>query len=127
LYALSDTFGRRRAGNFRFFHGALCGARFAFFRRMENLKFAIRNAGNERDAAVRAHYDSLEDARSALRELLGWPEVQLGPGYTTPGTDSQIWCAYRTLAEAEADPDGLNTPCIVRLGVAAEAGPERPS
>ena len=79
------------------------------------MKFAIRNVGNKRDAATRATYESLEEARHALRDALGWPEVQLGPGYTTPRTDSQIWCAYRTRAEAEADPDGLSTPRIVRL------------
>ncbi len=80
------------------------------------MKFAIRNAGRGNGEALQATtYDSLEDARSALREALGWPEVQLGPGYTTPNTDSQIWCAYRTHAEAEADPDGLQTPRIVRV------------
>jgi hypothetical protein len=80
------------------------------------VKFALRNTGNDRDQAALANYESLEEAREALRELLGWAEVQLGPGYTTPSTDSQIWCAYRTRAEAEADPDGLSTPRIVRLG-----------
>jgi hypothetical protein len=89
------------------------------------MKFVIRNAGKAGDAAVQATYDSLEDARVALRELLGWPEVQLGPGYTTPSTNSQIWCAYRTRAEAEADPDGLKTPRIVRLSPEPEAGVAR--
>lgn len=78
------------------------------------MKFAIRNVKTRVDVD-QANYDSLEDARSALREALGWPEVQLGPGYTTPNTDSQIWCAYRTLDEARADPDGLSAPRIVRL------------
>jgi hypothetical protein len=78
------------------------------------MKFAIRNV-ETRNHVMQRTFDSLEDARSALREALGWPEVQLGPGYTTPSTDSQIWCAYRTPAEAQADPDGLNTPRIVRL------------
>jgi hypothetical protein len=81
----------------------------------EDMKFALRNVGKGRKDATHQTYDSLEDARAALREMLGWPDVQLGPGYTTPTTDSQIWCAYRTRAEAEADPDGLNTPRIVRL------------
>lgn len=86
------------------------------------MKFAIRNVGDNPDAAARATYESLEDARRALREALGWPEVQLGPGYTTPRTDSQIWCAYRTQAEAEAHPDGLAVPRIVRLSTPPGAG-----
>jgi hypothetical protein len=89
------------------------------------MRFAIRNAGKADDAAVLATYDSLEDARSALRELLGWPEVQLGPGYTTASTDSQIWCAYRTRAEAGADRDGLSTPRIVRVRAEPESGVAR--
>lgn len=91
------------------------------------MKFALRNTGNERAEAERASYDSLEDARVALRELLGWPEVQLGPGYTTPSTDSQIWCAYRTRVEAEADSDGLDTPRIVRFSTEPKAGSARAS
>jgi len=79
------------------------------------MKFAIRNAGVDRADVAQVTYESLEDARSALREALGWPDVQLGPGYTTASTDSQIWCAYQTLAEAQADEDGLNRPRIVRL------------
>ncbi|HKO49856.1 MAG TPA: hypothetical protein VJV79_19130 [Polyangiaceae bacterium] len=60
-------------------------------------------------------FDSLEDARAALRDALGWPEVLLGPGYTAPNTKGQVWCAYRTRAEADADPDGLTAPRIVRI------------
>ena len=83
------------------------------------MKFAIRNAGKKSSAASQATYDSLEAARTALREALGWPDVQLGPGYTTPSTESQIWCAYRTRSEADSDPDGLSTPRIVRLSEAS--------
>lgn len=79
------------------------------------MKFAIRTAGDATDSGTQQTYDSLEDARSALREVLGWPELQLGRGYTTPSTGSQIWCAYRTVAEADQDSDGLITPRIVRL------------
>ena len=89
------------------------------------MKFAIRNAGTKNHVASQATYDSLEDARLALREALGWPEVQLGPGYTTPNTESQIWCAYKTRSEAEADPDGLNTPRIVRLNTDPAQGAPR--
>lgn len=60
-------------------------------------------------------FDSLEDARSALREALGWDDVLLGPGYSAPNAEGQVWCAYRTQEEAEADPDGLKTPRIVRV------------
>ncbi len=78
------------------------------------MKFAIRNVGDASNGDLQATYDSLEDARAALRDVLGWPELQLGPGYTTPNS-SQIWCAYRTRVEADADGDGLRTPRIVRL------------
>lgn len=50
-----------------------------------------------------------------MGEMLGWPDVQLGPGYTAPNAEGQVWCAYRTQAEAEADPDGLKAPRIVRI------------
>ncbi|HYQ44776.1 MAG TPA: hypothetical protein VER11_22480 [Polyangiaceae bacterium] len=79
------------------------------------MKFLIRNMRRGRRNASPATFDSLEDARIALREALGWPDVLLGPGYTAPDTKGQIWCAYRTQAEAEADPDGLTAPRIVRL------------
>lgn len=79
------------------------------------MKFAIRNIGRRQQPALQKTYSSLEEARTALREALGWPEVQLGPGYTTPDALGQVWCAYRTPAEAEADPDGLTAPRIVRL------------
>jgi hypothetical protein len=88
------------------------GARFAS---IPGMKFAIRNTSNARMAASNVTYDSLEAARAALREALGWPEVALGPGYTTASGTGQVWCAYRTQVEAAADPDGLNTPRIVRL------------
>jgi hypothetical protein len=79
------------------------------------MKFAIRNAGEADSSASTATYDSLEAARNALREVLGWPDVQLGRGYTTANAKAQIWCAYRTRAEADQDPDGLLTPRIVRV------------
>jgi len=80
------------------------------------MKFAIRNVPGTRDtSAPRGTFESLEQARAALREALGWPDVQLGPGYTAPNAKSQVWCAYRTRAEAEADPDGLDTPRVVRI------------
>jgi hypothetical protein len=79
------------------------------------MKFAIRNAGEADSNASTATYDSLEAARSALRETLGWSDVQLGRGYTTANAKAQIWCAYRTRAEADRDPDGLTTPRVVRL------------
>jgi len=81
------------------------------------MKFALRNVHRGRRNAPQPSYDTLEDARAALREALGWPEVQLGPGYTAPDTKSQVWCAYRTRAEAEADSDGLDAPRIVRVDV----------
>ena len=109
------------------FRGVFRGARFALLRFMKSVKFAIRNAGKQSEAIEGGIYDSLEEARGALRELLGWTEVQLGPGYTTPSTDSQIWCAYRTRTEAEADPDGLSTPRIVRLSPDPEAEAARAS
>ena len=78
------------------------------------MRFAIKNVPANAIAS-QATFGSLEEARAALREALCWPEVQLGPGYTAPDTKGQVWCAYRTHAEAEADPDGLKTPRIVRL------------
>ena len=78
------------------------------------MKFTLRNVDQNKDAS-QASFETLEDARVALREALGWPEVQLGPGYTTANSKGQIWCAYRTRAEAEADPDGLTIPRIVRV------------
>ena len=81
------------------------------------MKFEIRNLpGTKKNiSALQETFESLEQARAALREALGWPDVQLGPGYTAPNAKSQVWCAYRTKAEAEADPDGLNTPRVVRI------------
>jgi hypothetical protein len=80
------------------------------------MKFEIRNVpGNRNTSALRETFESLEQARTALREALGWSDVQLGPGYTAPNAKSQVWCAYRTKAEAEADPDGLDTPRVVRI------------
>jgi hypothetical protein len=88
------------------------------------MKFAIRNVPGNATAPV-ATFGSLEEARVALREVLRWPEVQLGRGYTAPDSHGQVWCAYRTQAEAEADPDGLELPRIVRIddvnGVARNA------
>ena len=82
------------------------------------MKFAIRNVGealsNTSNTSVET-YDSLEAARVALREALGWSEIQLGPGYTTANAKAQVWCAYRTRAEADKDPDGLSRPRIVRV------------
>jgi len=79
------------------------------------MKFAIRNVPESCKTAALATFDSLEQARAALGEALGWPEVELGPGYTAPNAKSQVWCAYRTKAEAAADPDGLETPRVVRI------------
>lgn len=79
------------------------------------MKFAIRNAGKADRSAATATYDSLESARNALRQALGWPDVQLGRGYTTANAKAQIWCAYRTRAEADRDQDGLRAPRIVRV------------
>ena len=79
------------------------------------MKFAIRNVHRARKNVPQPTFDSLEEARAALRDALGWPEVQLGPGYTSPNAKGQVWCAYRTQAEAGADPDGLSTPRIVRI------------
>jgi hypothetical protein len=82
---------------------------------MTKLKFALRNVRRPRKKAPQPTFDSLEDARAALREVLGWPEVLLGPGYSAPNAEGQVWCAYQTQAEAEADPDGLTAPRIVRI------------
>ncbi|HET7538784.1 MAG TPA: hypothetical protein VFK05_02900 [Polyangiaceae bacterium] len=79
------------------------------------MKFALRNLPGASTSAPAATFDSLEDARVALRDALGWPEVQLGPGYTAPNTTGQVWFAYRTRAEAEADRNGLSHPRIVRI------------
>lgn len=79
------------------------------------MKFAIRNVGRQNKPEITRTFTSLEEARVALREALGWDEVQLGPGYTTASATGQIWCAYRTRAEAEADLDGLAAPRVVRL------------
>jgi len=79
------------------------------------MKFELRNVRQKRRNASQASYSSLEEARAALGQVLGWPEVQLGPGYSAPNAEGQVWCAYRTQAEAEADPDGLSTPRIVRV------------
>ena len=79
------------------------------------MKFAIRNAGEAHRNVRDVTYESLEAARVALREALGWSEIQLGPGYTTANAKAQVWCAYRTRAEADRDPDGLATPRIVRV------------
>ena len=86
------------------------------------MKFAIKNVPAN-PIASQATFGSLEEARAALREALRWPEVQLGPGYTAPNTKGQVWCAYRTQAEAEADPDGLKTPRIVRIDDANDVSP----
>jgi hypothetical protein len=79
------------------------------------MKFAIRNLPKANKSATQARFDSLEDARVALAKALGWPDAQLGPGYTAPDAEGQVWCAYRTHEEAEADPDGLKAPRIVRI------------
>lgn len=79
------------------------------------MRFAIRNTGEVASKASNVSYDSLEAARNALREALGWPDVQLGRGYTTENAADQTWCAYRTRAEADRDADGLTTPRIVRV------------
>jgi len=81
------------------------------------MKFAIRNAPGPNANATQATFESLEQARAALRDALGWPEVQLGPGYTSPNAKSQVWRAYRTHAEADADADAdaLNVPHVVRI------------
>jgi|SRR6187402_104593 len=78
------------------------------------MKFAIRNVPGNATAPVTT-FGSLEEARVALREVLRWPDVQLGRGYTAPDSHGQVWCAYRTRAEAEADPGGLEIPRIVRI------------
>jgi hypothetical protein len=85
------------------------------------MKFAIQNVPQANQSASQASFDSLEDARAALGAMLGWPDVQLGPGYTAPDTEGQVWCAYRTPAEAEADPEGLRAPRIVRIHHATSA------
>jgi hypothetical protein len=79
------------------------------------MKFALRNAGEADSSASTATYDSLEAARNALRRVLGWPDVQLGRGYTTANAKAQVWCAYRTRAEADLDIDGLHAPRIERV------------
>ena len=79
------------------------------------MKFALRNLPRPDASASQATFESLEEARAALRDALRWPDVQLGRGYTAPDTKGQVWCAYRTIAEAEADPDGLGIPRIVRI------------
>ena len=79
------------------------------------MKFTIKNLPDPNASASQATFASLEDARAALRDALHWPDVQLGPGYTAPNSKGQVWCAYRTRAEAEADPDGLGVPRIVRI------------
>jgi hypothetical protein len=79
------------------------------------MKFALRNLNAPSTSASQASFDSLEEARTALRDALGWSEIYLGPGYTTPNAAGQVWCAYRTRAEAEADPDGLGLPRVVRV------------
>jgi len=79
------------------------------------MKFALRNVQRANTSATESTFDSLEGARAALREALGWPEVHLGPGYTSPNATGQVWCAYRTPAEAETDRSGLRHPRIVRI------------
>lgn len=79
------------------------------------MKFELRNVRRMRKNVAQPRFDSLEDARAALRDALGWPDVLLGPGYTAPDAEGQVWCAYKTQAEAEADPDGLKAPRIVRI------------
>jgi hypothetical protein len=79
------------------------------------MKFAIRNAGKADSSVSSDTFDSLEAARDALREALGWADVQLGRGYTGANTKAQIWCAYRTRQEAERDANDLGAPRIVRV------------
>jgi hypothetical protein len=59
-------------------------------------------------------FDSLENARTGLREALGWPELWLGPGYTDRDGASETWYAYRTKRESEADPEPKDAPRIHR-------------
>jgi len=79
------------------------------------MKFTLKNLPGPNATASQATFESLEEARAALRDALRWPDVQLGPGYTAPDAKGQVWCAYRTRVEAEADPDGLDIPRIVRI------------
>ncbi|HEY0462650.1 MAG TPA: hypothetical protein VGC79_00505 [Polyangiaceae bacterium] len=75
------------------------------------MKFALRNLPESNANASAAAFESLEQARLALRDTLGWPDVQLGPGYTAADTKGQVWCAYRT----QADASGPHVPRVVRI------------
>jgi hypothetical protein len=78
------------------------------------MKYAI-DGGDANDAiASDASYDSLEQARAALRARLGWAEVYLGPGYTTRDGANQVWHAYRTAVESWADSMGASAVGISR-------------
>jgi len=76
------------------------------------LKFTIAHPG----FLSEPRYESLEQAREALRRGLGWSDIYLGPGYTTEDGKNQIWRAYPTPPppeEASTENDG--TPQITRL------------
>lgn len=83
------------------------------------MKFAITNASGANQTTAVASYDSLEQASHALGQLLGWPAVYLGPGYTTHDGASQVWCAYRTQEERDADAESRDGPRITRTNESA--------
>lgn len=83
------------------------------------MKYTIECAELNSDEAASSSYESLEQAREALRRGLGWPDLYLGPGYTTADSSNQIWCAFRTRIEGDANVDDARTPRITRVAEAS--------
>ena len=79
------------------------------------MKFTIDRGTDEHPLAE--SYDSLEEARAALRAAMDWSDIRLGPGYTTADGASQVWFAYPTQVECDQDPQTPGLPRIKRIGV----------
>ena len=67
------------------------------------------------EAGAPISYDSLEQAREALRRGLGWSDIYLGPGYTTPDGANQVWCAYPKPPAEDDDSENEHAPRITRV------------
>ncbi|MEP7049359.1 MAG: hypothetical protein ABJB12_03360 [Pseudomonadota bacterium] len=78
------------------------------------MKFTIELGEFGGAAAAPSSYESLEQAREALRCELGWAQVFLGPGYTTDDGTNQIWHAYPAPPPDEGNLEDQRAPRITR-------------
>lgn len=75
--------------------------------------YTISTTGSHRHRALRATYDTQEEAAEALRGVMGWTEIHLSDSYPVgDGHDSAV-SAYETEAARAADQDGAYAPRIV--------------